>query len=101
MDTDEVNDTRSHNVVNELRRATPIRTGSANYTLALRAAGNQTDDGEDYKYEWDAFGRLRKVKNTAGSALIAEYRYNGLGLPIAGTRTQTRTATSTRTTSGI
>ena len=56
---------------------------TANFTLAYDAVGNLTDDGEDYEYEWDAFGRLRKVKNTSGSALIAEYRYNGLGFRIA------------------
>ena len=37
-----------------------------------------TDDGEDYKYEYDAFYRLRKVKSQS-SVLLAEYRYNGLG----------------------
>jgi hypothetical protein len=37
-----------------------------------------TNDGTDYKYEWDAFYRLRKVK-TQGGVLVAEYRYNGLG----------------------
>jgi RHS repeat-associated protein len=36
-----------------------------------------TNDGTDYKYEWDAFYRLRKVK-TQGGVLVAEYRYNGL-----------------------
>jgi len=36
------------------------------------ANGNLTDDGVNYTYEWDAFGRLRKVK----SALIAPHRRN-------------------------
>jgi hypothetical protein len=41
-----------------------------------------TDDGQSYKYEYDAFLRLRKVKNQS-NALVAEYRYNGLGHRIA------------------
>src|SRR6185436_19486423 len=53
--------------------------GSDNYTLTYDGAGNMTDDGQSYEYEWDAFYRLRKVKNTSNQALIAEYTYNGLG----------------------
>ena len=41
--------------------------------------GNLTDDGEHYEYEYDAFGRLRKIKKTSDQALVAEYTYNGLG----------------------
>ncbi len=37
-----------------------------------------TDDAKDYKYVYDAWNRLRKVKKTGNSALVAEYRYNGL-----------------------
>ncbi len=37
-----------------------------------------TDDGKDYKYVYDAFGRLVAVKNQS-NALVAEYTYNGLG----------------------
>ncbi|MBI5362690.1 MAG: hypothetical protein HZA53_05890 [Planctomycetes bacterium] len=83
VDTDEVNDTRSHNDVNELTARDTDSNSSNNYTLAFDAAGNQTDDGKDYKYEYDAFYRLRKVKQTGNSALVAEYRYNGLGFKIA------------------
>jgi len=82
-DTDEVNDTRTHNAVNELSARNTNSSGGDEFTLTYDALGNLTDDGDDYQYEWDAFGRLRKVKNTAGSALIAEYRYNGLGYRIA------------------
>ena len=45
--------------------------------------GNLTDDGEYYEYEYDVFGRLRKVKNTTTQALVAEYKYNGLGFRIS------------------
>ena len=82
-DTDEVNDSRTHNVVNELNARNTNSSGGDEFTLAYDAVGTLTDDGEDYEYEWDAFGRLRKVKNTSGSALVAEYRYNGLGYRIA------------------
>ena len=40
---------------------------------------NLTDDDLNYEYEYDPFGRLRKVKKTGGTNdLVAEYRYNGL-----------------------
>ena len=38
-----------------------------------------TDDGKEYEYVYDAFGRLRKIKNTSTQALVSEYWYNGLG----------------------
>jgi RHS repeat-associated protein len=80
-DPDEWQDSKTFNKVNEIGTrdldATPGTTGD-NYTLAYDAAGNMTNDGTDYKYEWDAFYRLRKVK-TQGGVLVAEYRYNGLG----------------------
>jgi len=37
--------------------------GTNNYTLAYDAAGNMTDGGGTYKYEYDAFYRLRKIGN--------------------------------------
>ncbi|MBL8693187.1 MAG: hypothetical protein JNJ88_03745, partial [Planctomycetes bacterium] len=37
--------------------------------------------GKDYKYEWDAFNRLVRVKNQS-NVLVEEYRYNGLGFRI-------------------
>lgn len=79
VDTNEVNDDRTHNTVNELTARDIDDNGSDNYTLTYDAAGNMTDDGQTYEYEYDAFYRLRKVKNTSNQALIAEYRYNGLG----------------------
>ncbi len=82
-DADELDDTRTHNEVNELLARDIDSDSSDDYALDYDGNGNVTDDGESYEYEWDAFGRLRKVKNTSGSALIAEYRYNGLGYRIA------------------
>jgi hypothetical protein len=37
------------------------------------------DDGRDYEYVWGGFGRLRQVNRTTDQALVAEYRYDGLG----------------------
>jgi RHS repeat-associated protein len=83
VDTDEVNDHRTHNVVNELTGRDTDNNASDNYALVYDAVGNMTDDGKDYEYEYDAFGRLRKIKKTTDQSLIAEYRYNGLGYKIA------------------
>jgi RHS repeat-associated protein len=77
--TDELNDTRTHNVVNELTARDKDSDSSDDYTLTYDANGNMTDDGKDYTYEYDAFNRLRKIRNRANSNLLAEYRYNGLG----------------------
>jgi RHS repeat-associated protein len=78
-DSGELNDTRTHNVVNELT-ARDINSDSVNdYTLSYDANGNMTDDGKDYTYVYDAFNRLRTIKNRANTNLLAEYRYNGLG----------------------
>jgi RHS repeat-associated protein len=49
---------------------------------AFNAVGQKTDDGVNYAYDWDAFGRLRKVKNRTTSALVVEYTYNGLNQQI-------------------
>ncbi|MBX3382415.1 MAG: hypothetical protein KF864_02795 [Phycisphaeraceae bacterium] len=47
---------------------------------AYDVAGNMTDDGVNYTYVHDAFGRLTAVKTRGGSpATVSEYRYNGLG----------------------
>src|SRR5262249_55629337 len=78
---DEYDDTRGHNDVNETTTrdldSNSSTTGN-NYTLTSDAVGNLTNDGKDYKYEYDAFRRLRRIKNQS-DALVGEYRYNGLG----------------------
>lgn len=76
--TDELDDTRTHNTANELTARDTDSNSSNNYTLTYDAAGNLTDDGKDYKYIYNAWGRLRQVKKTSNSALVAEYWYNGL-----------------------
>ena len=79
VDTDELDDDRTHNDVNELTGRDIDDNGTDDYTLTYDEAGNLTDDGEDYDYEWDAFYRLRKIKDRSTSDLVAEYKYNGLG----------------------
>jgi len=39
-----------------------VDTGAA-YIPAINAVGTTTDDGRDYRFVYDAFGRLRKVLN--------------------------------------
>ena len=80
-DADEVDDTRVHNEVNELVSRDTDSNSSPNYSFAYDADGNMTDDGESRKFEWDAFGRLRRVKSQS-NALVCEYWYNGLGYRI-------------------
>jgi YD repeat-containing protein len=82
-DSGELDDTRTHNAVNELTARDTDTNGSPNYSPSYDLAGNMTDDAKDYKYVYDAWGRLRKVKQTGNSAVVAEYRYNGLNHRIA------------------
>ncbi len=79
IDTGEFNDDRTHNDANELTGRDTDDNGTDDYTLVYDAVGNLTDDGENYEYEYDPFGRLRKVTKTSDQALVAEYTYNGLG----------------------
>ena len=59
-------------------------TGGTPVALAYDANGNMIDDGEHYTYTYDAWSRLVAVHTTGGSpALVAEYRYNGLGQRIS------------------
>jgi len=77
-DTGEIDDTRTYNAANEMTQWQP--TGAA-YSPAINAVGATTDDGRDYRFVYDAFGRLRKVLNQS-NVLRAEYTYNGLGYRI-------------------
>jgi RHS repeat-associated protein len=66
-------------VVNEMLTRV---NNSVTKSPAFNAVGQKTDDGVNYAYDWDAFGRLRKVKNRTTSALVVEYTYNGLNQQI-------------------
>jgi RHS repeat-associated protein len=78
----EIDDTGVFNAVNEWSTRDTDSNASVNYTLAYDGDGNMTDDGQSYKYVWDAFGRLVTAKNQS-NAVVAEYRYNGLGYRIS------------------
>jgi len=80
--TNELDDTGVFSLANELKTRDTDSNGTANFTLAYDKTGNQTDDGKDYTYVYDAFGRLRQVKNRSDSSLVADYRYNGLSFRI-------------------
>jgi RHS repeat-associated protein len=81
--TDEYDDDRTHNDVNELTARDVDNDSTPDYTLVYDAVGNLTDDGETYKYVYDPFGRMRKILDRSDDSLVAEYRYNGLGHMIA------------------
>ena len=83
LDAEELEDARTHNAVNELNARNIDNDSTDDYTLSYDEAGNLIDDGESYTYEWDAFYRLRKIRNRSIQALVAEYKYNGLGYRIS------------------
>ena len=76
-------DTRTFNDANELLTRDTDSNASVNYTLVYNKDGELTDDNKDYKYVYDGFGRLRKIKKTSNSDLVEEFWYNGLGFRIA------------------
>lgn len=73
---EELNETRTHNTVNEILTRDKESNSSVDYTLTHDAVGNLTDDGQTWKYVYDAFGRLTALKNQS-STTIAEYTYYG------------------------
>ncbi|HEX2836850.1 MAG TPA: RHS repeat-associated core domain-containing protein, partial [Phycisphaerales bacterium] len=88
-DFTDTEDTRSYNLANEYTSTGTIKIGkntgsppydtlSPSFSSAYDDVGNLIDDKVNYKYTYDVFGRLVEVR-TQGSALVAEYRYNGLG----------------------
>ena len=80
---DDLDVTGTLNVANELiTRVDAAPSPTETYNLPYNDRGDLTDDGQAYKYTYDAFGRLRKVHNQSDE-LVAEYRYNGLGHLIA------------------
>lgn len=86
-ETNELDDSRTHNIVNELTARDLDSNGGTtgnNYSLTYDAAGNMANDySSNYTYAYDAFGRLRTVTAiTGGRGLVSEFRYNGLGMKI-------------------
>jgi len=78
----ELDETGTFDLPNELVARDIDSDSTDDYTIAYDKTGNQTDDGQHYTYVYDAFGRLRQVKNRSTGALVAEYRYNALGFRI-------------------
>jgi RHS repeat-associated protein len=60
--------TRTHSEYNEIVAA----SGS---TFVHDKNGNLTDDGVN-TYQWDAFGRLRKITRKSDSVVLGEFRYD-------------------------
>jgi len=57
-----------------------VTIGVSDLDPTYDANGNQTHDGKDYTYLYDAWNRLVSISTTGGSpTLVAAYRYNGLG----------------------
>ncbi|MGI9015295.1 MAG: RHS repeat domain-containing protein [Phycisphaerales bacterium] len=69
----------THNKVNEI---TGWDNQSNNVTPTYDASGNMTDDKRDWKYEYDAWYRLVKVRDQSNN-VKAEFKYNGLNYRIA------------------
>jgi len=82
-DSNEYDDDRTHNIYNELTGRDTDDNGTDDYTLDYDTLGNLTDDGANYEYVYDAFGRLREINNTSNQNLVAEYKYNALGYRIS------------------
>jgi hypothetical protein len=60
-DSNEVEDSRTHNTANELTARDTNNDASNDYTLSYTAAGQLADDDQHYKYTYDAWGRLVKI----------------------------------------
>lgn len=65
----------THNKVNEI---TGWDNQTNNVAPTYDAAGNMTDDKRDWKYEYDAWYRLVRVKDQSNN-VKAEFAYNALG----------------------
>lgn len=76
--TNEMDDSRTFNTANELTARDTDSNSVTNYSPAYDAVGNMTDDGKAYTLEYDAFGRLRKIRDRSSTDLIEEFTYNGL-----------------------
>jgi len=83
-DASEHDQERDHSLANEITaRRTPTPTSTA-VVPAYNKRGDMTDDGYEYTYVYDAFGRMRSISTRGPAArVIAEYRYNGLNQRIA------------------
>jgi YD repeat-containing protein len=74
-------DAGEHNLSNTFNDANE-QTARGSATPVYDEVGNLTDNDEDQKYTYDAWGRMVEIRNQS-SALISRHRYNGLGHRIA------------------
>jgi YD repeat-containing protein len=79
--TNEYDDARTYDSANNLAGRdldSDPSTTTNNLTLTYDNAHRLVDDGQNYKYQYDAFGRKRKVTNRLTLALVEERTYDGL-----------------------
>ena len=68
-------DTRTHNNIHALTN----RTAPAASTQLYDSDANQTDDGSQYKFVYDANDQLQQVLNRGTLAIVASYAYDAMG----------------------
>ena len=79
----ELDENRTFGDFNELSSRDTDNDGTADFSQTYDAVGNLTDDGEDFEYVYDVFGRMVTIKDTSTGDVIAEYTYNGLGYRVS------------------
>ncbi len=72
-------ETRSHGPLNEILNVTK---GTAVTEFLYDESGNRQSDGA-FTYVWDAFNRLREVRDVATDAMVATYTYDAAGRRIS------------------
>ena len=76
-DTGDLDEARTHSLANEILTRDVDSNATVDYTLTHDAVGNLTDDGQTWKYTYDAFGRLKELRKRSDDSLLAEYTYYG------------------------
>ncbi|MFO0895473.1 MAG: RHS repeat-associated core domain-containing protein [Phycisphaerales bacterium] len=79
-DTGDLDEARTHSLANEILTRDVDSNATVDYTLTHDAVGNLTDDGQTWKYTYDAFGRLKELRKRSDDSLLAEYTYYGNNL---------------------
>lgn len=82
-DTGDFDETRDYNKVNELIGRDIDADSTDDFNPTHDELGNLESDDENYDYVYDAFGRLRKVKDMTSGDVVSEYEYNGLNWRIS------------------
>jgi YD repeat-containing protein len=99
----EMEDTRTYNQRNELRRRV-VKDAFDNNGLTIdldyTLNGQLKDDGQKYTYTYNPWGQLVAVKDRISGNLLAEYTYNGLGMRLT-ERTDTNDPTDAGQADGV